>query len=62
MTPERYRELTGPVSIDLTAAEMRQGWHFCPDWDFLLIRIGEPGGEPCYCKAWTDKQIAEVGV
>jgi len=62
MTPERYRELNGPVSIDLTAAEMRQGYHFCPDWDFMLIRLGAPGGEPCYCKPWTEDQIAGVGV
>ena len=60
MTPERYRELNGPFSIDLTVAEMRQGYHFCPDWDFMLIRLSEPGGEPCYCQAWTEEQIAEV--
>lgn len=62
MTPERYSLLSGPVSDSLTAAEMRQGYHFCPDWDFMLIRLGEPGGEPCYCKAWTGEQIAEGGV
>lgn len=31
----------------LTDAEMIEGWHFCPDWDFLLIGPGMHEFESC---------------
>ena len=40
----------------LTRAEMREGWHFCPEWDYLLACLGED--EACSCKPWTEEQIA----
>lgn len=60
MTPERYRELNSAASGTLTAEEMRAGWHFCPDWDFLLINPSEPEGESCCCAPWTPEQIAKT--
>jgi len=46
MTLERQQELdrgNGP----LTAEELAQGWHFCPDWDGLLV--GPNMGELNFC-------------
>lgn len=37
MTKERYHHLMTNNSISLTKEEHNEGWHFCPDWDFLLI-------------------------
>lgn len=58
MEQERYIELNrtdGP----LTPEEMRQGWHFCPEWDQLLTNYkdGEGNGETCSCSPWTDEEI-----
>jgi hypothetical protein len=36
MTPERERELRSGGEQTLTAAEWREGWHFCPDFDMDL--------------------------
>jgi hypothetical protein len=47
MTNERFDELMktgGP----LTDKELAAGWHFCPDWDYLLIRAASEG--ECICK------------
>jgi len=39
MTDERYHQLMeGPDDeAVLTPEEMSQGWHWCPEFDFLLI-------------------------
>jgi hypothetical protein len=34
----------------LTDAEVKHGWHLCPDWDFLLIHPDTPEAEACNCK------------
>ena len=35
----------------LTQEELKQGWHFCPDWDYMLINIyTNPEREGCTCK------------
>jgi hypothetical protein len=49
MTPERHRflELFGAKLIE---EELKQGWHFCPDWDYMLVNKQEPEGECCNCK------------
>jgi hypothetical protein len=36
MNKLRYNELMRGTA-SLTQDEVTQGWHFCPDWDFLLI-------------------------
>jgi len=33
MTDYRYQELNGPNDIPLTDDEIRQGWHFCYEFD-----------------------------
>lgn len=40
MTPERYLELTHTPDADLTAAERRQGFHWCEMRDGELIGPG----------------------
>lgn len=50
MTEERYRTLEYGESV-LTYEELNEGWHFCPDWDFLLIQDGQ--SEPCCCEPYN---------
>lgn len=40
MTPERYSELQHP-DASLTEEEISEGWHFCCEYDFALIRLHE---------------------
>jgi len=55
MTKGRYLELSktgGPLT-----EEERKDWHFCYDWDYLLIHREDPTFEGCHCgfkdnKAW----------
>ena len=49
MTPERYDALCDNDKLPLTQQEAREGWHFCPDWDFLLIGPGMKEVEACSC-------------
>lgn len=37
MTPERWLLLMSDDDEELTSAEWRAGWHFCPDFDGLLV-------------------------
>lgn len=38
VTPERRRELEcGPDPQRLTPEEIEAGYHFCPDWDFMVV-------------------------
>lgn len=51
MSPERYRQLSRQATaIRLTADEIQAGWHFCLDWDGLLIGPGSPEMEVCTCR------------
>jgi len=36
MTPERYKEIWENDSSTLTDAELKEGWHFCPELDYAL--------------------------
>lgn len=49
MTNERYQQLMKDNSLPLTEEEMSQGWHFCPEWDFLLINPEMGEFECCNC-------------
>lgn len=33
-----------PANVDTT------GWHFCPDWDYMLIHTSWPETDGCTCK------------
>lgn len=54
MTEERWHELMTEAEIDrewpqLTAEELAAGWHFCPEWDGLLIGPGMEEMNSCLC-------------
>lgn len=51
MDPERYDFLqngTGPC-VRLTEEEMNEGWHWCLDWDDLLVHPKDIEFECCNC-------------
>lgn len=41
MKRERWIELETNMQAKLTPNECREGWHFCPDWDFMCTRVGD---------------------
>lgn len=48
----RYHALMANDDLQLTPAELKAGWHFCYDWDGLLIGPGMNEIENCTC--WTE--------
>lgn len=46
---QRYRELMANDDSALTPAEVGAGWHFCYDWDGLLIGPGMDELKHCTC-------------
>jgi hypothetical protein len=49
MEHARYIEVI-KAGAALTEAEVKEGWHFCPEWDFLLIHPDDPEAECCDCQ------------
>lgn len=49
MTGTRYKELRNNLDLRLTQEEIDEGWHFCADWDGLLIHKDHPESESCSC-------------
>lgn len=50
MKPERWEALEASNELPLTEEEIKMGWHFCPDWDGLLVGPGMTGElESCLC-------------
>ena len=33
----------------LTPEDIANGWHFCPDWDYMLISKAMPETDVCTC-------------
>lgn len=54
MSKERYTELMNNTTLSLTAGEYENGWHFCNDWDDLLIHRNWPEAECCTCQPTKD--------
>ena len=50
MTPERYKEIND-TGKGLTVQEYNAGWHFCPEWDQLLVGPGMEEMKVCNCYA-----------
>lgn len=48
MTPERYEELNKKGS-GLSEDEIADKWHFCREWDQMLVGPGMPEMESCLC-------------
>lgn len=47
MTRERYTELVQNVGLTLTQDEVKAGWHFCYDWDWMLIHTSWEEFQDC---------------
>lgn len=53
MSNERYTELNRhPQTSVLTQAEFKQGWHYCWDWDGLLVNAYDMHGEGAACTCY----------
>lgn len=50
MNKDRKRELETNPDASLTKEELEEGWHFCWDWDFMLIHDSWKEAEACTCK------------
>lgn len=48
MSSERWNRLT-ETGEALTEAEMLAGWHWCYDWDDMLVGPGMPEAMCCNC-------------
>ena len=55
MEPGRWHQLMEFDDLKLTTEEIKQGWHFCHDWDGLLIGPGMAEQEACLCRKVTVK-------
>lgn len=56
MTSERYNELSKDLDLSLTQGEIDEGWHFCNEFDGLLV-LGDPGDAICgkSCIEWEGR-------
>jgi hypothetical protein len=51
MDDGRWQALMSDVKLTLTAEELAEGWHWCPNWDDLLVGPGmELELSCCRCK------------
>lgn len=53
MTNQRWKELNDAADPRLTADEVIEGWHFCLEFDGLLV--GPGSSELKFCKCWPDE-------
>lgn len=51
MDRKRWNELMNDDSTELTPEEVAQGWHWCWEWDGLLVGPGMKELEACVCSA-----------
>lgn len=50
MTSERYWELSNSDTLELTKEERAEGWHWCIDWDGMLVGPGMIEESGCCCE------------
>lgn len=53
MTDERYAEIMEDDTVRLTEEEIAEGFHFCPDFDGLLVGPSSPEIDSCTCNTNT---------
>lgn len=56
MTNERYKFLEKHLDAKLSPEELSQGWHFCDEWDYLLVGPGMSELAHCSC------ELSEAGI
>lgn len=49
MTPQRYKQVFCNLDEELTPEEIANGWHFCGEFDSLLVGPGMPELGYCTC-------------
>lgn len=49
MTNERYEEVSESIDEPLTEEEIKEGWHFCMEFDGLLVGPGMSEMNDCKC-------------
>jgi hypothetical protein len=49
MTTERWRRLMSCEGLKLQPDEIAEGYHFCPDWDDLLVGPDMQESDTCTC-------------
>lgn len=52
MSKRRYYDIERGAA-ELSQTEILDGWHFCDDWDGMLIHPKSPEGEACTCPRHT---------
>ncbi len=58
MSPERHRALARDLTLELTPEEIAEGWHFCYDWDGLLVNRNDKEGEGSCCTCFdAEKKV-----
>jgi hypothetical protein len=50
MHPKRYLALETHEDLSLTDEEVKEGWHWCRDWDGMLVGPGMPEVDCCTCR------------
>jgi hypothetical protein len=59
MTRERWMELMHPLTeskgIELTKEEVDAGYHFCAEWDGLLVHVDDDEFLCCCSCSWMEK-------
>lgn len=54
MTKTRYYQIFDNLDEKLTPEEIQRGWHFCCEWDGLLVSPSMDESFPCCC--YTDQE------
>jgi len=59
MTKERYKNLLENIEATFTPEEIKEGWHFCNDYDGLPVGPDSPEVEFCTCEDPKLKTLAK---
>lgn len=51
---KRQRDIELGIAT-LTETEVLDGWHMCPDWNYMLIHPSWPEHEACTCLKRTNQ-------
>lgn len=64
MTRKEHYVLERDPEAKLTEEQLKDGWHFCNEWDGMLIHITQPEYEACLCdeyrKTWGNVRESEL--